>query len=223
MGSQVQNTANRKWKMKYNFRINIIIWWAMIAGCTNKQAALPYYNTPDFTPNWNIEETTKDHVIEPFNFIDQYNNPISEKHFQDKIYIANFFFTSCSSVCPMITEHIQIVADEFKTNELIKFISFSVTPETDSVPRLFEFAAQHDINYNQWVLVTGNKDEIYKLARTSYFADDQAGLTKDASEFLHTEHVLLIDQDKHIRGVYNGTIQLDMSRMIDDIHILLAE
>jgi protein SCO1/2 len=192
----------------------------IIAGC-NKQSNLPYYNTADLTPAWSNEGNSS-HRIPGFSFTDQNNVTISEKTFDNKIYIANFFFTSCGSICPRMTQNLLKVQKAFPGNDHIGFISHTVTPWIDSVARLKKYAMRFDLD-NRWHLVTGDKAVIYTLARKFYFAEEEPGFTKDSTEFLHTEHILLIDRDKHIRGVYNGTLELEIDRMIDDIKELLKE
>lgn len=194
----------------------------LLASCKQKNG-LPYYNTPDFTPLWDIAKLkTELHTIPAFSFIDQDNKKITDKTFDNKIYITNFFFTSCGSVCPTMTGNILKVQKAFPGNNEIGFISHSVTPWIDTVPKLKAYANRFGID-SRWHLVTGDKDVIYQLARLAYFADDEGGFTKDSTEFLHTEHVLLIDKKKHIRGVYNGTLELEIDRLINDIKILLKE
>jgi protein SCO1/2 len=192
----------------------------MAAGC-KQQSGLPWYNTPDFTPAWN-DNNNSSHSIPAFSFTDQNNTLVSEKTFDNKIYIANFFFTSCGSICPRMTQNLLKVQKAFPNNDHIGFISHTVTPWIDSVARLKNYARRFDLD-NRWHLVTGDKSAIYNLARKSYFAEEEPGFTKDSTEFLHTEHILLIDRDKHIRGVYNGTLELEIDRMIDDIKQLLKE
>jgi protein SCO1 len=193
----------------------------MAAGC-HHSASLPYYTSADFTPVWEANKLTSTlHAIPDFSFIDQDNKTVTSQTFGNKIYIANFFFTSCGSVCPKMTKNLLKVQKAFPGVEL-GIISHSVTPWIDSVPRLKEYAERFGLD-SRWHLVTGDKQSIYQLARHGYFAGEQAGFTKDSTEFLHTEHVLLVDKKKHIRGVYNGTLELEINRLIDDINLLLKE
>lgn len=189
-----------------------------------KQERLPYYDTADFTPLWNVDTLKHPvHTIAAFKFTDQQGEVVTNETFAGKIYVANFFFTSCQSICPVMTNNLNVVAKQFASNNDVLFISHSVTPNIDSVSRLKQFAARYKIKSNQWHLVTGRKDAINLLARRSYFAEEEAGLSKDSTEFLHTEHCILVDRDKHIRGVYNGTLSLEMTRMAEDIKTLLSE
>jgi protein SCO1/2 len=191
-----------------------------ITGC-KQHSNLPYYNTADFTPAWN-EDNTGSHSIPAFSFTDQDNKTISDKTFDNKIYIANFFFSTCGSICPLMTKNLLKVQQAFPGNEHIGFLSHTVMPWIDSTGKLKKYSQRFGLD-QRWHLVTGSQGEIYKLARQSYFAEEEPGFTKDSTEFLHTEHVLLIDKNKHIRGVYNGTLELEINRLTDDVKLLLEE
>lgn len=119
-----------------------------------------------------------------------------------------------------MTRNLKSVEQEFINDDDFMLISHSVTPEIDSVPILKSFTETYIINDSKWHFVTGNKAEIYNLAWYSYFADEEPGFSQDSSEFIHSEHVLLVDKDGYVRGAYNGTLPLDMERMIEDINIL---
>ncbi len=121
-----------------------------------------------------------------------------------------------------MTKNLLKVQKAFPQNNHIAFISHTVTPSIDSVARLKKYAERFGLD-DRWHLVTGDQAAIYTLARQSYFAEEEPGFTKDSTEFLHTEHILLIDANKHIRGVYNGTLELEIDRMIEDIQQLLKE
>jgi protein SCO1/2 len=214
----VPNIANR-----FTNVLLLLLLSSHIACNNNKQETqLPYYHTPDFTPSWEVKADTI-HSIAPFEFTNQAGEKVSNDLVKGKVYVANFFFTTCSGICPKMAAQLSHVADSFQQNERVKIISFSVTPDIDSVAQLAMYAKRNHINANQWQLLTGNKSEIYTLARQSYFAEEEPGFTKDSSQFLHTEHVVLVDQDAHIRGVYNGTLPLDMERLMSDIHTLIKQ
>ena len=183
---------------------------------------LPYYNSPDFEPYWSKEEGAP-HQIAAFEFTDQNGQKINNETFKDKIYITNFFFTSCGSICPKMMKHMNYLQDELSDFDEVRFLSHTVLPEIDSVPKLKEYTKNYSINDRVWHLVTGNKADLYRLARQSYFVEEEIGFTKDSSEFLHTEHFVLIDQSKRIRGIYNGTVRLEMDRIIEDVKLLLKE
>lgn len=193
----------------------------MLVACKQNEAVLPFYNSADLTPSW--EEGSGEHTIATFNFTDQDGAAVTQDVFDRKIYIANFFFTSCPGICPKMTNNLQIVVDSIGGTDELMFLSHSVTPYIDSVSKLKEFAEMHHISSSKWKLVTGKKADIYELARRSYFAEDEIGFNSDSTDFLHTERVTLVDKNKHIRGVYNGTVELDMYRLIEDVKLLLAE
>ena len=117
----------------------------------------------------------------------------------------------------------KLVQDAFEKDSNIVQLSYSVTPWIDNVAKLKTYATNNGIKSANWHLLTGNKAAIYTLARTSYFAEEDLGFTKDSSEFLHTEHILLVDKQKHIRGIYNGTLQLEIEQLIKDIHTLIKQ
>tara|TARA_X000001036_G_C20641596_1_gene791326 strand:- start:593 stop:1252 length:660 start_codon:yes stop_codon:yes gene_type:complete len=192
---------------------------------TVSEIELPFYNEPTFTPKW-IEETDKAfdeiHTIADFKFQNQKGNWITQGDLDGKIYVANFFFSICPNICPLMMGNLLKVQDTFKSNPNIKILSHTVMPWLDSVSRLRDYADFNGINAENWSLLTGEKKEIYELARNSYFADEGFGksVTED-DDFLHTENLVLIDQNRRIRGVYNGTLSLETKRLIEDINYLL--
>ncbi|CAG5008528.1 hypothetical protein DYBT9275_04293 [Dyadobacter sp. CECT 9275] len=200
-----------------------------ILGCSDNSEtnSLPYYNTPDFSPlffsDFREAQQKVNHRITSFSFTDQQGRQITDRDVEGKIHVANFIFTSCISICPVMTKHMKLVQQAFKNNHEVSILSFSVTPWIDNVGRLGAFARENGIVSPNWHLLTGSKGEIYNLARQSYFAEEDLGFTKDSTEFLHTEHIILVDRNKRIRGIYNGTLQLEIEQMIGDIRRLLAE
>lgn len=184
---------------------------------------LPYYDHPDFTPIWNPENRDTLHRVASFEFINQNNQLVNDSTVQGKIYLVNFFFTTCGSICPKMMRNMERVQNHFEKNSDVLFISHTVTPWLDSVAALKKYEENFDIIENKWHLVTGNKTALYDLARTSYFVEEEPGFTKDSTEFLHTEHFVLVDRNRHLRGLYNGTLELEMDRIIEDIELLLTE
>ena len=157
------------------------------------------------------------------NTINQYSYCISEKDLDGKIYVADFFFTTCPSICPAMSKQMLRVFDEFKDNQKIMVLSHTVMPEVDSVAVLKEYALRYGIDSdNKWLFLTGDKKEIYQLARKSYFAAINEG-NGDKDDFIHTENFVLIDAKKRIRGFYDGTSKEEVEKLIEDIHILLEE
>ena len=207
--------------MRTNFSLLVIV--LVLCSCKQLSKELPFYNTPDFTPQW-ISVTDKKynsiHAIAPFSFLNQNGENITNKNVEGKICVANFFFTTCTSICPKMMNNLKKVQQAFLNSKDVVILSHSVLPETDSVQRLSAYAKRFNINSDQWWLLTGNKDEIYQLARKSYFADEETGYNKNSNEFLHTENCVLIDQKGRIRGVYNATLELEMNKLIEHIKIL---
>lgn len=192
----------------------------------SRVAALPYYNEATFTPHWltpNSKEVSAFHAIPDFKLINQLGDTISHKTFENKIYITDFFFTSCSGICPKMTTNMLKLQEEFKAEDDILLLSHSVTPKFDSVPVLKEYAATKGIIANKWHLVTGDRSEIYNLGRHHYFVEENLGLEKDDSDFLHTENFLLIDTNKNIRGIYNGLSNNAIRQLIIDARALQSE
>jgi protein SCO1/2 len=207
-------------------RINFLLLLTAIFACTNMQVKeqLPYYNTPDFTPVFLASQKEAEgkitHTISPFSFTNQLGKNITEKNIEGKTHVANFIFTRCGSICPVMTKHMKLLQDQFRNDTSVVMLSYSVTPWADSVARLKAYAEQNEITATNWHLLTGNKGDIYQLARKSYYAEEDMGYTKDSTEFLHTEHILLVDKTKKIRGIYNGTLQLEIEQLIKDIKVL---
>lgn len=194
---------------------------------SKEKISLPYYNEPTFTPVFenNKSEVEKKitHKIDDFSFLNQDSVLINQKIIEGKIHIANFIFTSCGSICPTMTKNLNIVSDSLSTNKNLIFLSYSVTPWIDKPHVLKKYKEENEIENKNWHFLTGSKADIYKLARQSYFAEEDIGFSKDSTEFLHTEHFVLVDKNKRIRGIYNGTLTLEMQQLMDDIKTLNAE
>lgn len=202
----------------------------MVAGCKAKPKSdalpLPFINKPDFTPEW-IEKGDRAydsiHRIPAFSFTNQNGETITEKTVEGKIYVADFIFTRCGSICPKMTTNMGLLQKKFKDDEEVLFLSHSVTPQMDSVPVLKKYAEDKGVISGKWHLLTGNVDDIYRLAKKEYYAGDTIGYYQTGNEFLHTENFILVDKHRRIRGVYNGTLALEMERLSDDIATLKKE
>ena len=196
-------------------------------GCSSDATQIPYYNTPDFTPiflsdNQELKNTIT-HQVSDFSFINQNNQIITNKEIEGKVHVANFMFTSCTSICPDMTGNMKLVEEAFFNDERVAVLSYSVTPWIDTPDKLLDYVKLNDIKTNNWHFLTGNKSDIYSLARESYFAEESIGFSKDSTDFLHTEYFILVDKNKRIRGVYNGTLMLESKQVIKDIKMLLEE
>ena len=199
----------------------------LIISCKKDNPVLPYYNTPEFDPVFvqDVKELPSKipHQISDFSFKDQNNQTITQKDIEGKIHVANFIFTTCGSICPKMINHMERVSSAFPGDQEVVLLSYSVTPWIDSVGRLNKYAKENGISSENWHLLTGSRAKIYELARQSYFAEEDMGYTKDSTEFLHTEHFILVDHNKRIRGIYNGTLQLEIGQLIKDIEELKKE
>ncbi|MES2773361.1 MAG: SCO family protein [Bacteroidota bacterium] len=187
---------------------------------------LPFYNTADFTPQWQGDSpgiSKLVHTIPGFTFTNQNGETVTEKTTEGKIYVADFFFTRCPGICPKLTKNLAMVQDSVKDDNQVLLLSHSVTPESDSIAVLQRYAKEHHVITGKWHLLTGDRDSIYTLARQSYFADEDLGQKNDASDFLHTENMLLIDKQRRIRGIYKGTSETEMKNLVDDIRRLKRE
>ncbi|MFK8059762.1 MAG: SCO family protein [Polaribacter sp.] len=192
----------------------------------DKSKTLPFYNSEEFTPEWISKNDSKYksiHKVGIFEFTNQNGQTITNKNFEGKIYIADFFFTTCPSICPILAKNMAVIQEVYKEDKDVMMLSHSVMPWVDSVDKLKEYASEKKAIDNKWHLVTGDRDEIYNIARTSYFADEDFKKTKDESEFIHTENFVLIDKKGRIRGVYNGTLSLEVQRLKRHIEILKKE
>ncbi len=214
------------------FKNSSSIWLIVLVqffwGCKSNKAetTLPFINKPDFTPEWISEDSIaypKIHTIPAFSFYDQDGKIVTEKTITGKIYVANFIFTRCAGICPVMTSNMNILQQKFKDDDEVIFLSHSVTPDIDSVPVLKKYALDKGVISGKWHLLTGNQKEIYRIARQEYFAGDTIGYYQTGNEFLHTENFILVDKKKRIRGVYNGTLALEMDRLIVDIETLQQE
>jgi protein SCO1 len=192
----------------------------------SRVAHLPYYNEASFTPHWitpNTDEEKAFHKIPDFKLVNQLGDTVTQKTFDDKIYITDFFFTSCPGICPQMSQSMLKLQEEFKNDDSVAFLSHSVTPSIDSVSVLKTYADKLGVISNKWHLVTGDKTEIYNLGRNEYFVENDLGIPKDINDFLHSENFLLIDKNKHIRGIYNGLNRASMAQLVIDIKTLMQE
>ena len=179
---------------------------------------LPYFEPKSHSKAKVIEH----HTIPPFSFVNQYNQAVTEQTINQKVYVCDFFFTTCQSICPIMSHQLERVYKEFKTRNDFMILSHTVNPETDSVPQLLEYAKQHGVTDNKWVFLTGDKKQLYELARKGYLLNAEEG-NGDVDDFIHTQNFALIDKEKHIRGFYDGTDSAEVSRLINDIHVLFDE
>jgi len=183
---------------------------------------LPVYNPADVNPRLvdkDLLHVRRNHKVLDFSLIDQNGDTITQENYKNKIYVTDFFFTRCMTICPIMTTNMEKLQQEFINDDDIMFLSHSVTPDIDSVSVLREYADKKGVIDTKWHITTGEKRHIYELARKSYFAvlDEGDGGLQD---FIHTENFVLVDKKRQIRGYYDGTDMKDIERLIEDIYLL---
>ncbi len=161
------------------------------------------------------------HTIPAFSFLNQEGKTITEKSVDGKIFVANFFFATCPSICPKMNFNLKGVADKYKEDQQVKFLSFTVDPEKDSVQALAAYAKDLGADNSQWWFLTGNKDAIYSIARDGFLVPAAGG--KTAADFFHSQDLILIDHEKRIRGIYDGLDEADVKKLCDEIDVLEHE
>jgi len=194
-----------------------------------KEKPLPIINPVDLEPEMvdpELLRTGMGHTIGRFSFKNQNNQTISNKSVEGKVFVAEYFFTTCGTICPKMNQQMKRVQKAHANNEQFKILSFTVHPEVDTVEQMKNYALSHDANDKQWWFLTGKKEELYSLARKSFFVLKPAeakNLGDVGSDFIHTNNFVLVDQKMRIRGYYDGTSHKEVGQMIKDIDQLLAE
>ena len=206
------------------FVISTII-LALFYGALKPKKVLPIYQ-PSMV-NYELVDSTLQHVkkyhkIAPFSFENQNGKTITQHDYEGKIYIADFFFTTCPSICPKMTANMLGIQEEILNDSNVMLLSYSVTPKIDSVLQLKKYAIEKGVNDEKWNLLTGNKKEIYTMARKSYLVVKEDG-DGGPYDMIHTENFILVDPKKRIRGFYDGTDTLAMSELLLDLEILQDE
>lgn len=163
----------------------------------------------------------KYHTIADFSLTNQNGKTITQEDYKDKIYVADFFFTTCQTICPIMTDHMVKIQKELKNDDEVLLLSHTVTPEIDSVAQLKKYALEKGVNDAKWNLVTGDKKKIYDLARKSYLAAKDVPYSEN--DLVHTENFVLVDKKKRIRGFYDGTDPESIEKLLADIQILKQE
>ena len=165
-----------------------------------------------------IIHVAKYHKISDFKLTNQNGKEITQANYKDKIYVADFFFTTCQDICPVMTKNMYQLQEELKNDNQILLLSHTVIPEVDTVEQLKEYAVENNVDDSKWNLVTGDKKQIYELARKSYLAVEDSNYSQ--YDMIHTENFMLIDKERQIRGFYDGTNSEDINRLLKDIKIL---
>jgi protein SCO1/2 len=221
------------WKKKlFNTKLVMLLGLLFALSCqkstfeSSPSATLPYYGDPTFTPQWispGSDSLQHLHRIRPFSLLDQEGDTITEATFAGKIYVTDFFFTICPGICPKMTANMGVLQEAFLDDDDVLLLSHSVTPSRDSVPVLKAYAEDKGVVSSKWHLVTGEQKEIYDLGRNAYFVEEDLGVDKEESAFLHTENFVLVDGSGFIRGIYNGLDKASIQQLIKDIRTLQVE
>ncbi len=200
-------------------------------------AILMFYNVlkpeeklPIYQPNmvsFQLVDSTVQHVkrfhkIKDFSLVNQNGEKVTNENYRDKIYIADFFFTTCQGICPIMKENMIILQDEYKDDDQVYLLSHTVTPEIDTKEVLKKYSLEKGVIDSKWNLVTGDKKQIYNLARKSYLVAEDVE-ESELFEMIHTENFVLVDPERRIRGFYDGTDQESMNALIYDIKVLKKE
>ncbi len=204
------------------FLIFSIITIALFYNVLKPNKTLPIYNPADVNPELvdsTVQYIAREHTIANFAFTNQNGKVITQKDYQGKIYVADFFFTTCQSICPIMTTNMVAIQKAFLNNPKVMILSHTVTPEIDSVPILKKYAIEKGVVDSKWNLVTGDKKEIYSMARKSYLAV-KLGKPNELYDMVHTENFVLVDTQRRVRGFYDGTKKEEINRLIDDINWL---
>ena len=212
--------SNYKW-----IGLSIIV-WGIVSICLFYTILKPIERLPVFQPasvNSELVDTTivhkiNYHKISDFSLTNQNGEIVTQKKYENKIYVADFFFTTCQSICPIMTKNMKDIQDKLIEDSEILLLSHTVFPEIDSVEVLKKYAIDNSVIDSKWDLVTGDKKEIYDLARKSYLAAKDNSFSK--YDMIHTENFVLIDKKKQIRGFYDGTDKEEINRLLEDIEIL---
>src|ERR1700712_163841 len=182
-----------------------------------------YYFLFRGTDNWKSKLPTIDFVRD-FNFTNQDSQRVTNHFVEGKVYVANYFFTTCHGICPDVMGHFKDVYDAYKGNDGVKFLSFTCQPENDSVSVLKQYADSMKVDTKQWQFLTGNKLELYRTARESFHIDDpKNNVGKIEDQFLHSQFLALVDKCGKVRGVYDGLKQSEMEKLKDDIEDVSKE
>jgi protein SCO1/2 len=210
-------------------KLRYLIWFLgtlifLVLSCNNwGRKELPIYNPSDFNAELvdvSLQSKNGNHTVSDFELINQNGKIVTQEDYRDRVYIVDFFFTRCPSICPLMTSNMIKIQNEFLNNSDIMLLSLSVTPEIDSISVLRKYANDKGAIDSKWNITTGNKKHIYELARKSYFAVVEQG-DGGMQDFIHTPNFILVDKKRQIRGVYNGTENEEINRLMDDLRILI--
>lgn len=187
--------------------------------------SLPIYNPSMVNPEMvdsTVQHIAKYHTIADFSFVNQNGKTITQKDYEGKIYVADFFFTTCPTICPIMKDNMVILQNAIKDMDDVKLLSHTVMPHIDSVPVLKAYAVEKGVMDDKWNLVTGDVKDIFFIARKSYLAV-KTETQGEMYDMVHTENFVLVDQKRRVRGFYDGTNLEEINRLIEDIKFLSNE
>lgn len=214
-----------KYKNYYGTAVVVLVAAISMWGCGGENKKLPILGERDWVTKKVDGKEVVDTIynkIPAFSFTNQYGDTITEKIVEGKIYVTDFFFTSCPTICPVMKRQMTKVYNEYKGNPEVMILSHTIDPEHDTPKVLNTFAKDLGIEGNQWQFLTGPKEDIYALGQKSYLSAAQEDRTAEGG-FLHSGAFILIDKEKHIRGMYDGTTEEGTKKLLRDMKILLAE
>lgn len=219
----------RSFFAKYKFFGIVLLGLSAVIIYLFYNALQPKKNLPVYSPAMvnselvpeEIQHVRKYHTIADFSLTNQNGEAVTQEDYRDRIYIADFFFTTCPTICPLMTKNMAVIQNEIQDDQEVLLLSHSVTPEIDSVAQLKKYALEKGVDDKKWNLVTGDKKDIYELARKSYLAVKTDG---DGGPFdmIHTENFILVDKERRIRGFYDGTKTEDIEKLMEDLKVLKA-
>jgi len=195
----------------------------VVSACNGEREELPFIRSAELTPEWLSKreaDASSMHHVASFNAVDQSGATVTESALANKVTIAHFFFTECGDICPVTTSRIKRLLKEVPSSSL-QVISYSVRPQQDSTAALVRFAAKHEITDPRWHFVSASPETVQRLARESYFVRLGADTTYGVKNIAHTESLVLVDQQGRLRGVYAGTLPLEIQRLREDAEVLL--
>lgn len=212
--------------MSFYKYVGLLLIFSFLYSCKQSVRELPFYIDTTYTPRW-IKQSDQGYNSIPqigsFQFTNQFGASVTNETVRGKVYLADFFFTTCPSICPMMTDNMQTIQEAMTEHEDFLLLSHSVMPWVDSVPVLLEYANLHEAIKGKWHFLNGDADTTYSLARKSYLADEEFGYTNEELDFLHTDKFVLVDRKQRVRGIYSGIIQENIERIISDAEQLLLE
>lgn len=210
---------NGRWKILVLLLVLLfpVLFWLLLTRGHNEFKHLPFYGPYTLSAGGD----TIHHAVRPFQLTNQQGNLITSNDLSGKIVVANFFFSTCKTVCPEMNEKVRRVQEAFKGFDGLKILSFTVDPENDTPAQLAEYADQMQANDSMWWFLTGNKDSIYSLARESFLVPAAEG--EAANDFFHSQDIILLDPQRRMRGIYDGNSSAEIDTLIDEIKVLLRE